>query len=506
MALKYARGASRLGRIFDTLPYTMFGLFGKKKPVATEKKPVFFFNTATGEKEVFEPLKGNMVSIYSCGPTVYDHIHIGNLRAYLLPDLIKRTLAYNGYKVNHTINFTDFGHLTSDGDEGEDKMMKALKREGKPITLGAMRELAQVYIKSFKEDNEKFRNQPANNYASASNYVKEQIGLVKTLIEKGYAYETSDGVYFEVARFPKYGLLGNIDVSKIKEGARVEANPEKKHPADFALWKKGLLGWESEWGKGFPGWHIECTAMAFATLGKQIDIHTGGEDLKYTHHNGEIAQAESITGKQYVRCWMHNAFVTMDELKLAKSDGSGIRLLQLRDRGFTPEVFRYWLLMTHYRTPANFSFEAMKAAKQALYRLKRHVFEEYKNANGSVNESYRARFHEAINDDLDTPKAIATMWEIVKDTSLSSGEKAATLREIDSVLDIGLSDKSDDAIHELGIIEPEDVPEEIQQLIEEREAARVARNYEEADRLREAINLKGYTLEDTPQGPRVSKA
>jgi cysteinyl-tRNA synthetase len=481
--------------------------FLSRHTVPEENRVIFFFNSASNTKEEFVPLKPGVVTMYSCGPTVYDHIHIGNLRAYLLPDLIKRVCMYNGYEVKHVINFTDFGHLTDDGDEGEDKMMKALKRDGKPISLTAMREVAEVYMKSFKNDNEEFRNIPPTAYTPASDYVKEQIRLIQTLVEKGYAYETSDGVYFDIAKFPAYGVLGNIDLTKLREGARVEANPEKKHPADFALWKKGLLGWESVWGKGFPGWHIECTAMIFTTLGKQIDIHTGGEDLKYTHHNGEIAQAEAITGKKYVGYWLHNAHLKINDTKIAKSLGNGIRLSSLMDEGFSPLVYRYWLLTGHYRSPMNFTFEALQGSKQALFRLKRFVFEELKNANGgTINEVYRKRFHSAINDDLDTPKAVALMWEIVKDASLSPADKVATLREIDSVLDLGLSDEMSDVVRELGIVAKDEIPDEIQELLEKREIARATHNWGEADHLREMINMKGYTIEDTPQGQKISKS
>ncbi len=483
----------------------MFGFFEKKK-AAVPGLPLYFYNSLTGKSEAFVALTPGTLKMYSCGPTVYDHIHIGNLRAYLLPDLIKRVAMYNGYTVKHVINFTDFGHLSDDGDAGEDKMMKALKREGLPATLTAMRQVAETYMDSFKEDNIDFRNIPPTKYTPASDYVEEQIRLIQTLIEKGYAYETSDGVYFDISKFPTYGKLGNIDLEKMRSGARVEINTEKKHPADFALWKKGLLGWDSAWGKGFPGWHIECTAMIFATLGKQIDVHTGGEDLKYTHHNGEIAQAEAITGKLYVSYWLHNAHLGIDGTKIAKSLGNGIRLKNLAERGISPETYRYWLLTAHYRAPINFTFEALEASKQALFRLKRYVFEEYKNAAGEINEEYRKKFHAAINDDLDTPKAIALMWEIVKDSSLSPGDKVATLKEIDSVLDLGLSDDPDEVVRELGIIEPDEVPEEIQALLDQREAARMVQNWDEADRIREAINFKGYSLEDTATGPRVSKA
>ncbi len=472
----------------------------------TPKHPtIYFLNSASQKKEEFKSLKNGVVSMYSCGPTVYDHIHIGNLRSFLLADLIKRVLMYNGYDVKHVINFTDFGHLTDDGDEGEDKMMNALKRDGKPISLTAMHEIAETYIESFKKDTDDFRNIPPTTYTPASEYVKQQIQLIKTLYEKGYAYETSDGVYFDISKFPAYGILGNIDLTKIRDGARVEVNSEKKHPSDFALWKKGLLGWESQWGKGFPGWHIECTAMIFSTLGKQIDIHTGGEDLQYTHHNGEIAQAEAITGKKYVSYWLHNAHIKINDTKIAKSSGNGIRLTNLTDRGFSPLVYRYWLLTGHYRSSLNFTFEALEASKQALFRLRRFVFEEGKNIEGKTHERYREKFHTAINDDLDTPRAIALMWEIMKDASLSTPDKIATLKEIDSVLDIGLSDDSSDVIRELGIVAQEDLPPDIQDLIEKRQLARATHNWDESDHIREALNLRGYTIEDTPQGQKISK-
>ncbi len=482
----------------------IFDIFSPQSSQATHP-PLYFFNSASNTKEEFHSLKPGVATMYSCGPTVYDHIHIGNLRSFLLPDIIKRVLMYNGYEVKHTINFTDFGHLTDDGDEGEDKMMKALKREGMPITLTAMREVAQTYINSFKADCDAFRNIPPTTYTPASEYVEEQIKLIQTLVEKGYAYETSDGVYFDISKFPEYGLIGNVDLNKIKDGARVEVNPEKRHPADFALWKRGLLGWESAWGKGFPGWHIECTAMIFATLGKQIDIHTGGEDLKYTHHNGEIAQAEAITGKKYVSYWLHNAHLKINDTKIAKSLGNGIRLSTLVDRGYSPLIYRYWLLTGHYRTTTNFTFEALDASKQALFRLKRFIIEECKNEHGTVNEEYRLKFHTAINDDLDTPRAIALMWEIVKDASILPADKVATLKEMDSVLDIGLSDEPDEIVRELGIVAPEDIPEEIQELLDKRELARATHNWDESDHIREALNLKGYTVEDTPQGQKVSK-
>jgi len=492
--------------VFATLrSINMFGWFKEKKNSALPKAEIQLYNTLSKKKEIFEPLSPKQVTMYSCGPTVYDYATIGNFRSYIFADTLKRTLVYNGYFVNHTINLTDFGHLTSDADTGEDKMMKGLKREGKPITLSAMRELSDKYIDAFMDDLEELNIVHATQYTRASDYVKEQIALIKTLEGKGYTYETSDGVYFDISKFPTYGKLGGIDLEKLKEGARVEVNEEKRHPADFALWKKGLLGWESDWGKGFPGWHIECTAMAFASLGKQIDIHTGGEDHISTHHNGEIAQAEAATGKQYVKIWMHNAFITIEDRRIGKSEGNAVLLRQLKDRGFKGDDYRYWLLGGHYRSPMNFTFEALTGAKQALFRLKRHVFEEYKNAKGNIVPEYQKKFRDAINDDLDTPKALSVLWELVKDSSVSPGDKVATLRDMDTVLGIGLNDKMDDVIYELGVVSPEDLPEDVQDLIEKREAARIAQNWEQADTLREAINLKGYSVEDGPAGPKITK-
>ncbi len=482
----------------------MFSLFSPQKPT-TEKPPLQLFDSLTNKKRLFTPLKNKSVTMYSCGPTVYDHIHIGNLRAYLLPDIAKRILSYNGFTVEHTINFTDFGHLTDDADAGEDKMMKALTRHHKPATLGAMREVAQLYIDSFKRDNLAFHNLPPTHYTPASSFVREQITLIKTLFEKGYAYETSDGIYFDISKFPTYGRIGNIDVKKLRDGARVAVNTEKRHPADFALWKKSLLGWESAWGKGFPGWHIECTAMCFATLGKQIDIHTGGEDLKYTHHNGEIAQAEAITGKPYVGYWLHNAHLAVDGTKVSKSLSNGIRLSSLADQGFPPIVYRYWLLTAHYRSPVNFTFDALRGAKQALFRLKRFLYEDCKNVNGgTVNEAYRQMFHAAINNDLDTPRALAILWEMVKDNSLSAADKVATIKHFDGVLDIGLSDTLT-VERELAITDKADISPAVLELLAAREAARTARNWEESDRVRELINLHGYTVIDTPDGQQIEK-
>ncbi len=477
--------------------------FKQKSPVIL--RDVLIFNTESGTLEAFKPLEGNRVLLYSCGPTVYDFAHIGNLRSYIFADILKRALVRNGYLVKHTINLTDFGHLTDDGDAGEDKMLKGLAREGLPHTLEAMRQLSDIYIKAFLDDTDELRILPPTTWARASDYIAKQISLVKTLSEKGYTYETSDGVYFDITKFPRYGVLGKIDVAALKSGARVEVNQEKHHPADFAVWKKGALGWPSRFGTGFPGWHIECSAMAMATLGKQIDIHTGGIDHISVHHNAEIAQSEAVTGKPFVKYWMHNAFITIDNAKIAKSIGNTITLRHLRDRGFTGDDYRYWLLTAHYRSPINFSWEALKGAKQALFRLKRYVYEEFKQQASIPHPGYMERFDELVANDLDTPAAIALLWDMLKDSELDNKTKCATVMAMDDVLDIGLSDSLADGVRALGIVGANDVTEEIQVLLDQREAARIAQNWTEADRLRQAIALKGFSIEDTPLGPKLSK-
>lgn len=486
-----------------TTEHMLHTLFKKKTPAKIRE--VNIFNTETGKVELFVPLKQPTVTMYSCGPTVYDYAHIGNLRQYVTADILKRTLIKSGYMVQQTINFTDFGHLSDDADEGEDKMLKGLKREGLPLTRAGMRELADKYIKTFVDDFEELRIMPPTTWARASDYIKKQTSLVRTLDDKGYVYETSDGAYFDVEKFPRYGRLGNINIEKLQSGARVQVNSEKHHPVDFAVWKKSELGWPSRFGTGFPGWHIECSAMALATLGKQIDIHTGGIDHVHIHHNAEIAQSEAATGKQFVKYWIHGAFLTIDNTKISKSLGNTITVRHLRDRGFSGEDYRYWLLTAHYRSPINFSWEALKAAKQALYRLKRHMYEEFKQRSTIPDEAYMERFEACLANDLDTPGAIAILWEMIKDPKLEEKIKCGTLMAMDEVLDIGLSEDVHEGKRLLGVVGQEELPEELQDLIHKREAARIARNWAEADFLREAIARKGYSIEDSPQGPKLTK-
>ncbi|MEX2340849.1 MAG: DALR domain-containing protein, partial [Candidatus Paceibacterota bacterium] len=375
-----------------------------------------------------------------------------------------------------------------------------------PTPLDNMRVFAEPYIASFKSDNVTFGNLPPTNYTRASDYIRQQIALIRTLEEKGYAYQISDGLYFDISKFPAYGRLGNVDVKKMKAGARVEVNPEKRHPADFALWKLSAFGFESRWGRGFPGWHIECTAMAFATLGKQIDIHTGGEDLVHTHHNGEIAQAECTTGKKYVNYWLHNAFVTIDKAKIAKSAGNSIRLKQLADRGFSALDYRYWLLQSHYRTTANFTWEALAASKVALGRLRRLIYEELAGVrSGYINTEYEEKFVAALSDDLDTPKAIAVLWDLAKDKSVDNKDKLATIHLFDSLLSLGLSKDPEEGRAELGVVEEEDLSSEVTEMLTRREVARQAKDFILSDRLRDELRLKGFEVKDTAEGQQLMR-
>ncbi len=481
----------------------MFNLF---KDVQNDPfPPVTIFNSESREVEIFEPLSSKEVRIYTCGPTVYDYAHIGNLRAYVFADTLKRTLLYNGYNVNHTINLTDFGHLTSDADTGDDKMTKGLKREGMDISLESMRILSDKYITAFKQDINSLNILPPTQYARASDYVTQQIKLIETLEQKGYTYETSDGLYFDISKFPTYGRLGNIDIEALKDNARIKANPEKRHPADFAVWKKGDLGWDSAWGKGFPGWHIECSAMAFATLGKQIDIHTGGVDNMPTHHNGEIAQCESATGKTFSKYWMHSEHIQINDGKISKSEGNGIILQDLLDKGYSADDYRYWLLQSHYRTKSNFSYQALDASKQALTRLKHLMFVDYKDQRGKLDTQKQLEMVQIINNDLDTPGLVAYMYELIKDKNLTDGDKKMLLLECDAILGIGLSKDPEEGLRELGHIAHDSLPQHIQDMLQEREAARIAKNWPEADRLRDTIEREGYTLEDSPEGPKLTK-
>jgi cysteinyl-tRNA synthetase len=498
----------RISTVYYT---TMLPLFftSVTNPTKDAHPPLVLQNTLSRKKERFEPLRSDFVRMYNCGPTVYDYAHVGNLRSYVFADILRRVLILNGYKVMQVVNITDVGHLTSDADEGEDKMSLALKREGKDPSLEAMREISEKYMLAFLEDLEQLNIRRPSVTPRASDHIPGDIALIQTLMQKEYAYTTSDGVYFDTARFAGYGKLGGIDTSKQKDGARVEKNIQKRSQSDFALWKRNdTLGWESPWGRGFPGWHIECSTMAMEYLGKEIDIHTGGIDHIGTHHNNEIAQSEAATGKPFARYWLHHAHILIEGTKFSKSLKNTITLRQLVEHGYTPIAYRYWLLTGHYRTPMNFSFSALDASDTALKRLHRIFAEELATVrSGKKDSAYSLSFLLALNNDLDTPKALAVMWEVAKSSKLSKSVKRATLLFFDKTLALGLTELAQNSRTALSIsaVSAHTVPPLVQTLVDERDQARERKDWGKADELRVRIETLGYTIVDGPAGTAVTK-
>lgn len=474
-------------------------LFGRGAAPASRPVQIFFANTLSGNKEVFVPLRAGVALMYSCGPTVYGPAHVGNLRSYVFSDTIARTLTFAGYRVKRVINITDFGHLVSDGDQGEDKMTKGLKREGLELTLENMRVLAERYTANFIDDLEAL-NIDTNDitFPRASDYIAEQIALIQTLEQKGFAYATRDGVYFDTARFPHYGKLGSVDLDAQQEGTRVKQTKEKRNPADFVLWKPDRkLGWQSPWGLGFPGWHIECSAMSRALLGTELDIHTGGEDHIKVHHNNEIAQSEAASGRVFVRYWMHNAFLTMDGEKAAKSLGNVVYLNELPPRGIHPLALRYFFLQAHYRSPLSFTWESLTGASAALtrlWKLVREVGEEAKHV--TAPSEARTAFLAAMRDDLSTPQALATLWDALKSEEYSPEEKWGLVEDAEAHLGLSLTDPP-----ETGPQVVVEVPEELSTLLVDRQKAREAKDFAKADQIRLEIQNRGYHVEDGPDGP-----
>lgn len=472
--------------------------------------PIKLHNTLSGQKDEFRPRKENEVTMYNCGPTVYDYATIGNLRAYVFANTLRRMFEYNGYSVKQVINITDVGHLTSDADQGEDKIESGAKREGLKV-----KNIVKLYTDAFMDDMQKL-NIDINKitFPKATEHIGEQIAFIQTLDEKGYTYKTSDGIYFDTSLRPDYGKLGNIDTKGLREGARVKKG-EKKNPTDFALWKFSKPGearqqeWDSPWGTGFPGWHIECSAMSRKLLGNQIDVHTGGVDHIPIHHNNEIAQTESVTGKQFVNYWMHNEFITIEGQKISKSIGNTIYLRNIIDRGFSPLSLRYWFLIAHYRTQANFTWDALEGAQTALFKLHKHFVEEYGVKDGIVNKEYEKKFHEFINDDLDLPKAIALIWDLVKDEKIPKEDKRSTLLSFDKVLGLGLDHSNKKLVGLLSgrgeKLKIGKLPKTIKTLVDEREKARKNKDFNKADELRNKLADMGYEIEDTDEGPIIAK-
>ena len=457
-------------------------------------------NTLGKKKQEFIPLKKGRVGLYSCGPTVYNYAHIGNLRAYIFADILKRILKYNKYKVKHVMNITDVGHLTSDADEGEDKMIKALKREGKELNEKSMKQIAKFYTKAFKNDIEKLNILEPDVWSRATKHVREMIKMVQQIQKNGYAYETSDGIYFNTAKLDDYGKLAKLDITGIKPGARVEINPEKKNPTDFALWfkavgkgKNHIMQWKSPWGKGWPGWHIECSAMSSKYLGQPFDIHTGGIDHIPIHHTNEIAQAEAAQNKPLANYWLHNEFLILDKEKMAKSDESFITLSSLIKKGFEPLAYRYLCLSAHYRSPLSFSWENLKSAQNALNNLYQTIAHYPKP--GKVIESEEQKFKQAINDDLNLPQVLAIVWDLIK-SNQPDNKKMATVLKFDQVLGLNLA-KTKTALLK--------IPTKIKKLAEQRQELREQKKWSEADQVRKKIDELGFQVEDTTRGSVVKK-
>ena len=456
---------------------------------------VRFHNTLSNKKEEFKPIKAGEVRMYNCGPTVYNYVHIGNLRSYVFADTLRRVLEYNGLKVTQAINITDIGHLRSDADEGEDKMTAALKKAGKPLTLESLRELADFYTGAFLENLDALNIGSPNFLPKASENIDGDIELIKKLEEGGFVYKTSDGLYYDTSKNKEYGKLGGVN--KDDGASRLAENSEKKNPADFALWKfNSEIGWDSPWGKGFPGWHIECSAMSMKFLGETFDIHSGGMDHIPIHHNNEIAQSEVVTGKPLANYWLHHAFVVIEGGKMAKSEGNFLRLQELIDKGINPLAYRYWLLTSHYRTPMNFNWEAVEGAEAALTRLLRHISGPATEGRGAVNPEYQQKFLAFINDDLDTPRALALVWDLIKDEKVSDEDKRATILDFDRVFGLNLGKLSEPAYFK--------IPEEVARLAEERERARQNKDWTKADELRSEILKKGYEIKDIETGYQLS--
>lgn len=450
-------------------------------------------NTLTKKKEEFTPIHTGKVGLYVCGPTVYDTASIGNFRANIFADILRRVLEFNGYEVKHVMNITDVGHLTDDADAGEDKMIVAMKREGKSAW-----DIAEYYTKIFLKDMERLNILMPHYLPKATDHIEEQIELIKTLEEKGFTYKISDGIYFDTSKLPSYGELAHQKLEDKEAGARVAVNPEKKNPTDFALWKfskkdeKRDMEWQSPWGVGFPGWHIECSAMSEKYLDSPFDIHTGGEDHITVHHPNEMAQTEAARGNKLANWWLHNAFLTVDGGKMSKSLGNVYTVDELMEKGFEPMSFRYFVLGANYRTKQNFTFEALGAAQNALHNLE-DVVREWDQPS-EVDPDALKKFRAKIDDDLDMPGALAELWSVVNDAKMESSVKAATVLKFDQVFGLQL-----DRVVAIPLV----IPQAVQKLVKKRAEARDNKDYDLSDQLRDQIAEAGFTVEDTDGGQKL---
>ncbi len=456
------------------------------------------YNTLTRKEEIFEPIKKDEVTLYSCGPTVYWYAHIGNLRAYIFVDILKKTLEYNEYKVKHVINITDVGHLTSDEDTGEDKLEKGAKRENKTVW-----EVAEYYTKAFQTNLKQLNIKDPSIWTKVTDYIPEQIDIIKKLEEKGFTYIIEDGVYFDTSKLNNYGKLWGSDKVELKAGARVEMVDGKKNITDFALWKfspkneKRQMEWESPWGIGFPGWHTECVAMVAKELGVPIDIHTGGIDHIQIHHTNELAQSDAIYNKELANFWLHNEFLALKTKKMSKSKGEILRVETLIEKNINPLAYRYLCLGAHYRSELAFSWESIENAQNSLYSL----YSKVKNLNQREGfstekiDQYKKEFLDSINHDLDTPKALALLWKILKSSELNDNEKYILALEFDKIFGLKLDQLKKD----------EEAPEEIKKLSKKREKYRKNKDWQKADEVREEIEKLGYIVEDAGSDAIIKK-
>ena len=456
---------------------------------------IYFYNTLTKEKDLFKPIEEGKVKIYSCGPTVYKDATIGNMITNLLNDTLRRVLKYNGYELKHVMNITDVGHLVSDGDEGEDKMLKSAREEHKsPL------EIAEHYTKLFFRDLERLNIETPEVVCKATDHIKEMLEMVQKIMKNGYAYETSTAIYFDVSKLDKYGILSGINLNDQKAGARVDIDPEKRNPYDFALWIKApanhLMKWDSPWGPSYPGWHIECSAMSTKYLGEEFDIHTGGIDLVPTHHENEIAQNKGACGKNPAHYWIHGEYLLINGGKMSKSLGNTYLIDDIIARGYSPLAYRLFNYSCHYRGKLNFTWEGIESANTSLIRL-REGYQKHLNGNSDISDEIIAdmenRFHQAINDDMNMPLALSVVWEAVKYPE-KSPKIAQLLKKFDTVLGIKIDE-----------VQETKIPQEILDLVEERKQARSDKNWSESDRLRDLIAEKGYIVKDTKDGTEVLK-
>ncbi|MGC9366293.1 MAG: cysteine--tRNA ligase [bacterium] len=456
-------------------------------------------NTMSREKEVFQPIKPNKVNIYTCGLTVYNYAHIGNLRAYVFSDILRRMFEYNGFKVNHVMNITDVGHLTDDQDSGEDKLEKGARREHKTVW-----EIAQYYTDEFIKDLNQLNIIIPEVMPKATDHISEMIELIKLIEKRGFTYSAGGNLYFDTTQLKDYGKLARLKLDAEKTRTRVEEDTYKKNPFDFVLWftrykySSHSMLWDSPWGKGFPGWHVECSAMSSKYLGNHFDIHTGGIDHIPVHHTNEIAQSEVAFGHKWVNYWLHNDFLVIeDNQKMAKSKQNFLRLQTLIDRGFHPLDYRYFLLGAHYRKNLLFSFDNLQAAKNAVEKLRDWVMRLKKvedEPDQTAYREYQQQFNREINDDLNTPRALSVLWEVLNHDQLSSGTKLSLLENFDQVLGLNLSTGKS-----------EELPEQLKLLVGNRDEARNQKNFKLADQLRDEITRLGYQVIDSPEGTIVKK-